>query len=249
MTKVDSLLGNYQNFRSGLCSYMDNCLICKNRKHKRNYESNRDFNRRKYCSKECMVIGVSNSVKNLWEDDDYKKRMSEAHLGQIGWNKGKKMSFKHREKLSKVKIGKYRGEESPHWKGGLPNCKECSSKHKRNSAVCKNCFNTMPEKYNPNWKGGVNKEYYRKKCLERLARKKGAEGSHTLEEWLSVKIKYGFMCLCCKKTEPEITLSEDHIIPLSKGGSDYIENIQPLCKPCNSRKYTKIIDFRELVVI
>lgn len=34
------------------------------------------------------------------------------------------------------------------------------------------------------------------------------------------------------------------MVPLVLGGTDYIDNIQPLCKSDNSSKGTKIMDYR-----
>jgi 5-methylcytosine-specific restriction endonuclease McrA len=67
----------------------------------------------------------------------------------------------------------------------------------------------------------------------RSARERGAIGSHTLQEWNNLKIKFHNRCAFCFK---EKKLTKDHILPLIAGGSDYIENIQPLCRECNSRK-------------
>lgn len=89
------------------------------------------------------------------------------------------------------------------------------------------------------WKGGkaVRKNNIRQ---ERL---RNAEGLHTIGDWELLKKQYGYICPSCKKPEPEIKLTEDHIVPLSKGGSNYIENIQPLCIKCNTHKFTKIIKY------
>lgn len=65
----------------------------------------------------------------------------------------------------------------------------------------------------------------------------GATGSYSLQEWLDICVKCDFKCIVCGEKKP---LTADHIIPLSKGGSNNIENIQPLCKPCNSRKHNKL---------
>ena len=81
----------------------------------------------------------------------------------------------------------------------------------------------------------------------RIARRKSAKGTYTFDEWNDLLVEYKHTCLCCKKKEPKIKLSVDHITPLTKGGSNYIQNIQPLCISCNSRKNNKTIDYRELV--
>jgi 5-methylcytosine-specific restriction endonuclease McrA len=78
----------------------------------------------------------------------------------------------------------------------------------------------------------------------RRARKLKAVGSHTQEEWQELKAFYDFKCLRCGKREPEIKLTRDHVIPLTQGGTDGIDNIQPLCARCNSKKNHKHIDYR-----
>lgn len=83
-----------------------------------------------------------------------------------------------------------------------------------------------------------NSEY----SQNRRARKIGNGGIITEKEWKELQEKYGNKCLCCGRKG--IKLSLDHIIPLSKGGKHIIENAQPLCIPCNSRKNNKIIDYR-----
>ena len=103
---------------------------------------------------------------------------------------------------------------------------------------------------NVNWKGGISKGkgYSGFITRRRNLKKLGNGGSHTIGDWDNLKAQYNWTCPACKRSEPEIKLTADHIIPLSKGGSDDIINIQPLCGSCNSKKYVGTNDFTREVL-
>jgi 5-methylcytosine-specific restriction endonuclease McrA len=67
----------------------------------------------------------------------------------------------------------------------------------------------------------------------------GADGQITEQDWLEVLEMYGNVCASCG-TSDDIAI--DHIIPLSRGGSNTKENIRPLCRACNVSKSNKMPD-------
>jgi len=115
--------------------------------------------------------------------------------------------------------------------------------------------NWKPEEQS-SWRGGISpyeshRKWVKKNPLRmahlkarRYARQKNAEGSHSFEEWQKLCSKHNWLCAQCKKRKK---LTKDHIKPLSAGGSDYIENIQPLCRNCNSRKWKFVYSNPELL--
>jgi 5-methylcytosine-specific restriction endonuclease McrA len=82
----------------------------------------------------------------------------------------------------------------------------------------------------------------REKRAEKRAAAAGYDGANfSLAEWETLLGACGHRCLRCGVTEG---LSVDHVIPLSCGGVNTVENLQPLCRECNSLKGSEIRDYR-----
>ena len=151
-------------------------------------------------------------------------KLSESH-------KGKVLSLEHRKKVSDSLKGKKKPPFSKEHRRKL-------SIAQKNRPITEQWLQKQRDRVGPksgNWKGGISKDYKHYHRIRRN-RKINAQGSHTNSQWENLKAQYNWTCPCCGAKEPNVKLAADHIVPLSKGGSDNIENIQPLCKSCNSRK-------------
>lgn len=103
--------------------------------------------------------------------------------------------------------------------------------------VCENIINKEYRKNNPNKIKELrvvseNKRRYRKDNLEK---------SFTVKEWNNCKKYFNNECAYCGRAMNNLT--QDHFVPLSKGGVYSKNNIIPSCRSCNSHKHNK--DFYE----
>ncbi len=83
------------------------------------------------------------------------------------------------------------------------------------------------------------KERWKNNTIRRRALKRNTDGVHTYEQFLDVCESFGWRCAYCGCELNPNTVTEDHVIPLSRGGSNDISNIVPACKFCNSSKGNK----------
>jgi len=75
----------------------------------------------------------------------------------------------------------------------------------------------------------------------RIAREKG---THTKEEFQKMVNYFNGICVKCGESEDGVF--RDHIIPIYQGGSDGIDNLQPLCRKCNTGKGPENVDYRPI---
>ena len=69
----------------------------------------------------------------------------------------------------------------------------------------------------------------------------GAGGRPSAKEWTQLRAavlkEHGHSCAYCGDTEAPLAI--DHVVPVSRGGSNHLRNLVPACKRCNSAKGDK----------
>lgn len=211
-----------------------------------------------HVSRECLqckaAFTVSAYVASLGKGKFCSKRCSDAY------KVGKKHSEDHKRRISSAlkgrtwkvvdtsRFGKHRIGVSPWNKGRkLPSGANHHNYGKHWKIKDTSRFGKLGE-LNPRWRGGVSKDkqyvsWVKNKRNRVLKRLQEMGETHSYDEWVALKAKYGFACACCKAPESSVRLTVDHIVPLSRGGCDKIDNVQPLCMPCNARKHTLTIKY------
>jgi len=91
-------------------------------------------------------------------------------------------------------------------------------------------------KWRKNNKRKVN-SYHKVSRHKRRATIKEARGSFANQELAERWQLFDYRCVYCGSKRKKLTI--DHWIPLSRGGTNYIENIVPACVGCNLRKHVR----------
>ncbi|MFA6989761.1 MAG: hypothetical protein WC197_06810 [Candidatus Gastranaerophilaceae bacterium] len=203
------------------------------------------------CDKKATVYLLFTTTKfRLTEKQWWEKMIMTTEKIKKSCNKWKK---EHPEKVKEEKRRYYRNNFE---KEKLRIQKWRNTHREKVRETYRKWLKSNPRKYDSTY---YKSHIDQKRIIEhrRRARKLNANGSFTLCEWIDLKRKQNFSCLCCFRKEPDIMLTADHIIPLSKWaeweknnnpnyrGND-IHNIQGLCGRCNCVKYDRILTIKEL---
>lgn len=160
-----------------------------------------------------------------------------AYENNGGREKRHEYSMSHREE-QKARNEKWK---SLHREEKLAYDRKYNEAHKDEAQEYRNRTKEQKKQYNKRYIQ-EHPEKISAKTQKRRARERSADGFFTEEEWKAVCVKYNYTCLRCGKTGK---MTPDHVVPLSKGGTSFIDNIQPLCRSCNSSKGDKIEDYRK----
>lgn len=179
----------------------------------------------------CNTCGIEKPISDFYtfkRDGIYFKCKSCCIAYQREYQKQHPKKYKASQKKTRAKNGhKYRAKKLKFYRDN----KEKLAKY------AKVWRDKNRDKYNDKQKKWrkAHREQTALWCRNRYAKKKSAEGTHSVEEVRDLLAKQKGRCAICG-----LVLNgryhADHIVPLARGGNNYISNIQILCPTCNTKK-------------
>jgi len=115
-----------------------------------------------------------------------------------------------------------------------------ASYRRRYQANNKKAVTLSQQKYHQSEKGRLS---LRARSANRRAYKINAIGSYTAKELQEQLVRQKHKCYYCHKQlgSERRSYHADHIVPLSRGGTNYIDNIVLACSACNFSKKDKML--------
>lgn len=175
--------------------------------------------------------GICKKCQSKQERDAKKKEKEQKRLDKL--NAPKLSPEEKREKTNARNRARYANDS-----GYRATMLESSRKYQKNN---RDKLRETEKRYRKE-----HRDKERQKERNREYRERGAEGTYTESEWIAILDKYKHQCLRCHKSETEVEITRDHIRSIIRGGSNYISNLQPLCRACNSAKGGWNIDYRPM---
>jgi len=196
---------------------------------------------RKRCDKCAKIAQRKQSKESILRNiDNHRERGAERKriVRALNPEKNKSIQLKWREKNreeSRLRTKKWREENPIKAKETASNCYYNNlDKRKKQRDQNRESLREKSRKYDKE-----HPEKMRARVKRRRAKKIGASSKHTIEQFLLLCKRLNWKCSYCGiKLELE-NITEDHVLPLSRGGGDNIENIVPACRYCNTQKGSK----------
>lgn len=195
--------------------------------------------------KECSRCKESKATNKFYKDsrasDGLKHQCKECHLkGSASWQrrhpeKRKEIHKRYTEKNKEKCLARARKYKHENWE-------KVYSKHREWVSNNRERYNELVRPCRKRWKQ-EHPESVLAHGHKRRAMRVNAAGSYTEQEIKALFDQQKHKCAheWCG-SDLRNGCHRDHIFPLSRGGTNFIENIQLLCPLCNTRKANKTAD-------
>lgn len=115
--------------------------------------------------------------------------------------------------------------------------------------TCTKCFKSGGDDEFEYYKSEDRYSSWCRKCkwtfyrgFEKSARRRGPAGDAMRAHTDKLFAKFDWRCCFCGCILDHETITEDHVIPLARGGTGDLKNLQFACRSCNSSKQDREVE-------